>query len=266
MQPPNPHSPSLSIRRLGQLGFFGWVKGLSDRTRLIMVAGLPAFGLFLFTIAALLLKPPQQVERRDPASERDTILAVAPTTLAQISPSMGSIEKAQRLLQVMPVYESALADKSQLVQSELILHESQRLLRAAEEEAGAGEPEDIDQYGFSMPRCREVMDTKRCILLRYVGDGVKLMEQGEKSHDVYSYVQGYVQAQAAAIALFPVQPIDGGQVPVNSWLNYREGLASTIPYLPSSAAVGLGLGAERQPLSPAENLIRQNPLPGEDGE
>jgi len=258
-QEQNQTLPRLNAKSL--LALWRRLKGLSPRSKLLLLVS-PISLYAVVQIGGLFISPSSNVGEGDPSGQRDTLLASSPLVLAGVYPQMPLLEQAQRFQQVLPAYESALADKSEAIATELLMKEAQRLRQTAIAELDFyGEAQDDDFYSLSMVGCAQRVPDVQCILMRFYGDGVRLMAEGEKLGDPHVFYQGYIRTQAATLALAPVNPVEAGEPPTQAWLNYREGLLATLPALPNTAIAGMRLGAEDMKASPVMHLIRQNPLP-----
>ncbi|MEL6385080.1 MAG: hypothetical protein AAFQ89_21970 [Cyanobacteria bacterium J06626_18] len=108
--------------------------------------------------------------------------------------------------QHLPELEGRLLRFSNDVHVSLLSHEATRLREAATAEALSGDIDLADQTGkLQMDACLQDLRAEQCILLRYAGDAIALMEEAVTSGDPYLYSQALVRYQAAFFAFNDIE-------------------------------------------------------------
>ena len=116
-----------------------------------------------------------------------------------------------------------------------------------------------------MASCIQQLDRTRCVLLRYAGDGIALMDSAVKQNNALAFVQGRIRFQSALLALHPPARFSIHEAPTVSTDTYRRSLALSTSQVPS-ADLGADLNPQDHQVSPLEALIRENPIPTLGGE
>lgn len=255
------------------------VKGMSPKIRIGLLCS-PVLLYFLWNFGVYFISPPKQVTAPNKAAQVNAILVSSPAALGQAMPEQGPTLYAQRIAQGLIAYEDALDNRLDGVLGALITKEAARLRETAIHELSSvdnptpGQAVDADRYGLLMSQCESVLTSVDCILLRYIGDGMAMLEAGEKQNDPTLYAAGRIRIQAAGLALFPRDPIQHQGTPMESLRKYRSDLFALIPNLPARRTVGTGteaapiqdfsnvaqyLDAHQIRVSPVSNMIHQNP-------
>ena len=108
--------------------------------------------------------------------------------------------------QHLPELEGRLLRFSNDVHISLLSHEASRLRTEATAEALSGDIDFADPTGkLQMEACLQDLRTEQCILLRYAGDAIALMEEAVTTGDPYLYSQAMVRYQAALFAFNDIE-------------------------------------------------------------
>ena len=116
------------------------------------------------------------------------------------------IEQVNLIRQHLPELEGRLLQSSNDVHVSLLSHEATRLREAARSEALSGDIDLADPTGkLPMAACLQDLRAEQCILLRYAGDAIALMEEAVSTGDPYLYSQAMVRYQAAFFAFNDIE-------------------------------------------------------------
>ncbi|WP_088891239.1 hypothetical protein [Leptolyngbya ohadii] len=262
MQPDKTKSPIAGLnlspagalaRRIQRLTLKQWMFGV------LGVGGLAtlAIGIHLMVTDA---KPTRSSANN---SIQQWILDAHPAVLAGVTDANGKprgmsrYEALTKLYKTLPEFEQRLDRASQQHMNAMLTHEADRLLQQAQKEIAEGiEAQDAV---IDMDACKQRLETQKCILLRYAGDGIRDIVVGDKAMDIYTTAKGYIRFKAAILALFP-PPIDPDpQAPTIAYQNYRDAVMLLLQYLPQ-AEMGGSLPDGLASTNTAQNTKDENPI------
>ena len=258
-------------------------KTLNPRTVLVLSA-LPITGYFGWTFLSSTIKPPAEMATPDKTVQVDAILVSNPAILGGLTGSESLTEQAQKLTAGLIAYEDTLDVKLDAVGASMLTKEAKRLREAAIHELKSvdnpspGNAMENDHYDILMSGCQIHLPPVDCVLVRFMGDGIKMMELGAIHDNAELYFKGRVRMQAAGLALFPQDPIENGGIPLQSLIDYRGAVHDLIPLLPSrrqkgyrqnatdqnmqdqEAAIAQFLNSNEMPNPVTQNILEQNPI------
>lgn len=207
-----------------------------------------------------------------PVASNPGILAQAfnPQTLAGITPNTPPDEATAKLYQLIPNYERILSDTAEKHMDQMLRYEAIRLNNEALKEVQEGRFVPVDPaMDIDLGKCPEQVNQQRCVLLRYAGDGLKMVQEGTIARDAQKVALGYTRYRAALLALYPTEPVppDSSMV-LQGLLNYRLMAYSIIQRLPSADpfATRLDPNLTQQDGVSAIESANPVPLPGSGGQ
>lgn len=212
----NLQDPSPPTAQTHQFKFFRrcWLRWCALPTHQQVAIG--AISLMLLAVASTfnrLLNPdlkttvPYQteVQRRADYESVDAPLAFLDISGAEFD-ALSATAQVNLIRQHLPELEGRLLRFSNDVHVSLLSHEATRLREAATAEALSGDIDLADQTGkLQMEACLQDLRAEHCILLRYAGDAIALMEEAVTSGDPYLYSQAMVRYQAAFFAFNDIE-------------------------------------------------------------
>ncbi|MEO1296285.1 MAG: hypothetical protein AAFW75_10855 [Cyanobacteria bacterium J06636_16] len=146
-----------------------------------------------------------EVQRRADYESVDAPLAFLAISGAEFD-ALPPTAQVNLIRQHLPELEGRLLRFSNDVHVSLLSHEATRLREAALAEALSGDIDLADQTGkLQMEACLQDLRAEQCVLLRYAGDAIALMEDAVTSGDPYLYSQAMVRYQAALFAFNDIE-------------------------------------------------------------
>ncbi|MEO1095976.1 MAG: hypothetical protein AAFX01_13865 [Cyanobacteria bacterium J06638_28] len=203
-----PHPPKFKLFRNG------WLRWCALPTH--QQVALVAISLMLLSVGATFNRLLNQdvktavpyeteVQRRADYESVDAPLAFLAISGAEFD-ALAPTEQVNLIRQSLPEIEGRLLRFSNDVHVSLLSHEATRLRSEATAEALSGDIAQVDQTGkLQMEACLQDLRAEQCILLRYAGDAIALMEEAVTTGDPYLYSQAMVRYQAALFAFNDIE-------------------------------------------------------------
>lgn len=156
-----------------------------------------------------------EVERRVAYESVDAPLNFLDITGAEYE-SLDPQAQVDYLIDHLSAVESRVLMKMNQNFVALVSFEAARLRDEARKEvinadpaAGQREMDLNDKSGkLQMEACLRQMQPYQCVLLRFAGDGIAMMQEGIQTNDIYLYANGVSRYHAALYALNDLQPQD----------------------------------------------------------
>lgn len=237
-------------------------KTLNPRTILVLGA-LPITVYFGWTFLSSTVRTPEQMATPDKTVQVDAILVSNPAILGGVTGAESLTEQAQKLSAGLVVFEDTLDVKLDTVGASMLTIEADRLRETAIAELKSvdnptpGSAVEADHYDILMSGCQVYLPPVDCVLIRYMGDGVKMMELATTHDNAELYFKGRVRMQAAGLALFPRDPISHDGFPLQALIDYRGAVHDLVPLLPSRRQSGYRQNANEQNMQDPEAQIAQ---------
>lgn len=264
-----------------------YLRGQSPRTLLMVFLGLPVSVWYGSHIYSQFVNGPQTKEHEDKSAQPELILSRPPHAQVGVSQNMTTADVNASLARTLYVYEQAINATLDDTAKALLTIEASRLRDEAEKEVRSSKEEPIsegkrvvgnvvddDEYDLSMGLCINVTDDELCVLLRYLGDALRHLDEAERDGSIYAFVAARSRMQAAVLAINDRQPLESIPVPTQSILWYRQDLLEVMANAPrfrngvvSESAqrymdpVGSGLDSYSIDYSesPTQTMIESNP-------
>ena len=279
---PKPHALSVLIGKL-----VIYLRGQSPRTLLLVFLGLPVSLWYGSHIYTQFVNGPRTQDYEDKSAQPELILSRPPHAQLSVSATMTTADVNASLAQRLYVYEQAINATLDDTAKALLTIEASRLRDEAEKEVRSskevpisegkrvvGNVVDADEYDLSMGICIGVTDDELCVLLRYLGDALRHLDEAERDGNIYAFTAARNRMQASILAINDRQPLESIPVPTQSILWYRQDLLEVMAHAPrfrngvvSEAAqrymdpVGSGLDSYSIDYSesPTQTMIESNP-------
>lgn len=225
---------------------------IPQRTKVVSILGASALVVGSGVILATLTRPTTTELQGDRRLSYDFVSG-DPAIMAGVSGTDLPEEALAKILTVMPIFDSWLADQVDNDIGALLTTESLRLAQAAQAEAADGQIDTLDPVAdIDLANCQQQMTPQQCVLLRYAADGLKTYHTASTTGDVYAAMGGLLRYRAALLALFPVeQRQPDTQATLKGLKNYRLSMFDIARLLPANLGPTVDFRAPQGTTSPA---------------
>jgi hypothetical protein len=199
------------------------------------------------------------------APDQSSFLAkdFSPEVLAGITPKTSEREAVSKLYSIISNYEYILSDVASTHMEQLLRYEAVRLNNEALKEVQESRYNPTDPaIDIDLGKCPDVVNQQRCVLLRFAGDGLKMIQSGTIARDAQTVALGYTRYRAALLALYPQEPTppDSSMV-LQGLLNYRLLAYALLQRLPSADPFAQKLDPKLTQQEGASAIEQANPVP-----
>lgn len=232
------------------------VRAAPDRTKALWVTGALGIASVGAIAVALFIPPASRQVSIDRQAELYDFIGADPALLAGVSTDDTPAEALAKIHGVMPQFDAALARQLDDDMAALIQGEALRLTAEAQKEADSGAVDWVDPVAdIDLQACSAQIETWRCILLRYAGDGIAAYQLAATNGDVNAAMLALIRVRASLLAMGPVKEESPRiQASLKMTANYRLAIYDLARLLPESMGPDILLQVPLGDLSPAENL------------
>ena len=160
----------------------------------------------------------------------------SPEVLAGITPKTPESEAVAKLYGIIPNYEFILSEAASTHMESLLKYEAVRLNNEALKEVQESRYDATDPaIDIDLGKCPDSVAKQKCVLLRFAGDGLKMIQEGTIARDAQKVALGYTRYRAALLALYPKEPTPPeSAIVMQGLLNYRLLAYALLQRLPSA--------------------------------
>ncbi len=187
----------------------------------------------------------------------------SPEMLAGITPKTPEPEAIAKLYAIIPNYEYILSEAASTHMETMLRYEAVRLNNEALKEVQESRYDATDPaIDIDLGKCPDVVNQQRCVLLRFAGDGLKMVQQGTIARDAQTVALGYTRYRAALLALYPQEPTPpDSSMALQGLLNYRLLAYALLQRLPSADPFAQKLDPKLTQQDGVSTIEQSNPVP-----